>query len=138
MIYSLLYVSRRRTPPAEQAAEIDHILSVARQRNLSLGITGALAATQAYFAQVLEGTAEHAEIIMNYIRQDERHCDIRIVLTESLPQRRFGTWSMACMPPTAEVESALEMLSDDARETDDLAGSLIALLQQSTGALLSV
>ncbi|MDQ3139956.1 MAG: BLUF domain-containing protein [Pseudomonadota bacterium] len=137
MIFSFFYVSRRVIAATRSDHEIDDILSVARDRNLSLGVTGALLATPAYFAQVLEGSEANVEIIMDYIRRDARHRDIRIVDTEPLTERRFGNWNMAHVPPTTEVSAALTLLIGEA-EAPQVAASFIELLRQSAGARLPV
>jgi hypothetical protein len=95
MIDSLLYVSRPALRSDSDGSEIQDILAVARPRNQSLGVTGALIFTNDNFAQLLEGPADAIDQLMTSIRQDPRHKDVRTVREEKDVTRRFDGWHMA-------------------------------------------
>lgn len=136
LITALLYTSRSTAVPAEIAAQVQDILAVARPRNLSLGVTGALLADAGRFAQVLEGSQANIDVLMDYIRRDPRHTDISIAHVEERSARRFANWSMAHVPPSRAIDDLLEALTADRGASEALASNFIAALQQSTSALL--
>ncbi|MEM1314003.1 MAG: BLUF domain-containing protein [Pseudomonadota bacterium] len=63
-------------------------------RNAELGLTGALFFDGDRFAQVLEGPFGAASLLMERIRRDARHFDVRILRDAPVRQRRFAAWSM--------------------------------------------
>lgn len=95
----LLYISRAALSPGSERTQLESILSVARVRNLALGVTGALVPLEDMFAQVLEGTEIAVNQLMVAILRDTRHADIRIVRVNEIQARRFATWTMAEIPP---------------------------------------
>jgi CheY-like chemotaxis protein len=92
---SLLYVSRSQLQPSETDIEVQRIVTVARERNAEVGITGALIFTHTHFAQFLEGPERAVDQLMERLRQDPRHDHVRVVSTPSFERRRFSDWSMA-------------------------------------------
>lgn len=103
MPFSLLYVSSSLLSAADEAREIDSIVSVARARNASLDVTGALVFARAHFAQVLEGERAAVEELMVSIRRDPRHERVNVVDVAAIPERRFAEWSMAYAGPSTYV-----------------------------------
>jgi hypothetical protein len=95
MIDSLLYVSRAALRTDTDGSGIEDILAVARPRNQSLGVTGALIFTNDNFAQLLEGPADAIDQLMISIGRDPRHKDVRTVREEKDVTRRFEGWHMA-------------------------------------------
>jgi hypothetical protein len=113
MINSLLYISRSLLRLPDQAEEIDDIVTVARTRNADMDITGALAFTETHFAQVLEGSHDALEDLMESIRRDWRHTDIQVTRVETLPERRFPDWRMAYSGPSLFVTNRIKPLLDE-------------------------
>ena len=93
MLVSLLYVSRAVGP--QTTAATSSILSYARERNPSVGVTGILCQGQRLYMQVLEGERSAVNALYAHILKDRRHRDLEILLYEELNQRRFSQWSMA-------------------------------------------
>jgi len=114
-------------------AQLADILRVARPRNLSLGVTGALLAHRGYFAQVLEGARGNGDVLMDYIGRDPRHEAIRIVRAEERRDRMFANWSMAQVVPSAALDA---FLADDGEGVGMDPDGFVAALRQSTGAQL--
>lgn len=135
MVTSLLYVSRSNADPSALPADVEAILAVARPRNLSLGVTGALLAESGRFAQVLEGSGANIDALMDSIRRDVRHRDVRVVLREEVEARRFASWSMAHIPPSHALDALMSDLSD-AEGDKGLADTFIEMLRHSNSALL--
>ena len=82
------------------------ILEESRRNNRLNGITGALAFSAIEFAQIIEGREGVIRELMAKIQRDKRHKNVRIVLEEHSPNRRFSKWSMA-FAPNGFLENAL-------------------------------
>ncbi len=104
--YRLLYCSRNVIAPSSiggyndrgHAVDMEHelrsILSVARRRNQSDNITGALLFTASGFAQVLEGHRDVVERTFERIGADPRHADITVLAFTPTERRSFPDWAM--------------------------------------------
>ena len=89
--------------------QIEDILSVARARNESLGITGALMFNEGRFIQILEGREVDVKAVFESIRRDPRHSDVDILSIVPWGKRRFESWSMAFVGTS---ESARDYYAD--------------------------
>jgi hypothetical protein len=92
---SLLYISKSLLTLPTDEVEIGCIVAAARSRNASLGVTGTLIATNAAFAQILEGEKAAIDELMLSILIDTRHTDLRILEYKEIEQRRFPCWTLA-------------------------------------------
>ena len=92
---TLLYVSESLLRLPEEAGRLQNILDVSRERNATLGVTGALIAARGHFAQILEGPAEGVAAVMDSIGRDPRHRRVTVVLDRMTLHRRFEGWSMS-------------------------------------------
>jgi len=130
---SVLYVSRSRLDPALAEAEVSAIVALARPRNASLDVSGALAFAQASFAQVLEGPEAAVDDLMSSITNDERHERVRIIDMSHVEQRRFEGWSMAYSGPSFYVNRHIKPLLAsviDSRDQSLLSERLIELMYE--------
>ncbi len=93
MPYSLAYVSQATAPLSD--AQLKLLLDVARARNKTLSITGALAYSNGWFFQVLEGEEADVKTVFASISQDSRHGDLTIIVDYAVAERAFADWSMA-------------------------------------------
>ncbi len=96
-IYNLVYMSESRMGPPTPATlqAVDDILAVARERNASIDVTGALLFTEGRFVQVLEGERDKVHEVFDRIGADARHADVEILSAQYSERRRFKEWSMA-------------------------------------------
>jgi hypothetical protein len=95
-LYRLIYCSRRIAEPDGNRVGVEEaILSVARSKNLAVGLTGALIATGCGFMQVLEGTRDAVERTFERIGADRRHCDVTVLTFTPAERRCFPHWTMA-------------------------------------------
>jgi len=94
MVYSLLYISKTLLEFPAGEAEVANIVAGAITRNATLGVTGALISTEAYFAQALEGEQAAVTALMASIEDDPRHMRVKIIRATEEP-RRFAGWAMA-------------------------------------------
>ena len=101
----LVYVSRNRIPSGDPAAferEVANILKAARQRNPTIGVTGALLFTGDGFAQYLEGARAAVAEIYETISLDARHADLVILDFGVIERRTFAAFAMARVGPLPE------------------------------------
>lgn len=91
-LISLVYTSTASQPFRETALE--HLLAVCRRRNDGQGITGLLLHRDGRFIQVLEGHPDTVAELVDIIRSDSRHHDLRVLLEEPITERRFPDWTM--------------------------------------------
>ena len=101
----LVYYSRpvKATTPEE----VLQILKSAMVKNERLGITGALAVSNNYFVQVLEGSRAHVSKLIFEIAADKRHDDVTLVSFEEVNARLFAKWSMSLYSITFDDEAVL-------------------------------
>lgn len=91
-MFHVIYVSTA-TEPLSQTEFVD-MLNAARQRNLSLGLTGLLLYSRERFIQVLEGPESAVTEVYASIQRDSRHKNIDRLRFEAKPERHFSNWSM--------------------------------------------
>jgi EAL domain-containing protein (putative c-di-GMP-specific phosphodiesterase class I) len=91
-LYFVLYVSRarHRLEPAERA----QLLTQANKANRIVGISGCLLYRDGCFMQMLEGTKEQLEVLLDRIRCDQRHHGLRIIAEGPIRRRIFSDWGM--------------------------------------------
>ncbi len=138
MEISLLYVSRSTLRLPDEAGAVDAIVATSLSRNPGWGVTGALVFTEKQFAQYLEGPGEGVHGLMESIRRDPRHADIRLIFDKPLIGRRFPTWSMAYAGPSTFVAGHVATLAEadtPGRQTK-AAERLISLMRQFVEAQL--
>jgi hypothetical protein len=110
---SLLYVSKSLIPPERKAEVMRDIVLAAQSRNASLGVTGALIATDSHFAHFLEGASEAIDDVMGSISKDPRHTDVQVIHDSAMERRRFPKWSMAYSALATYVAHYVEPLLSD-------------------------
>ena len=91
-LHFLIYVSTSTAPMARPA--LDALLKQARSFNRPAGITGCLVYQDGYFMQMLEGKKEVVEALMEKVKMDPRHCDVRTVIEGPARRRIFVDWGM--------------------------------------------
>jgi len=130
---SLVYVSRARTSFSD--GDLATLLMNSRANNRRLGLSGMLMHRDGRFVQVLEGPEEVVQHRYAVIAADPRHSDLAVVLRETLPERRFGSWSMGYRATTdefaAEIPGYVQLAGagvGDALDRSELTPSVRALL----------
>ncbi len=93
MLERLLY--RSKATSTLGSLHLFNLLSEARTKNLSLGITGHLLYSKEVFVQCIEGPSDSVEALWESLQRDARHHDIELLCREPITKRRFGDWSMA-------------------------------------------
>lgn len=132
-VFSLLYVSRALVHGPEADCAVAEIVSVARERNGQLGVTGALLFTGDRFAQVLEGTRGAVKELMVRINRDARHTDIAIIREGTVAEARFAQWTLAYSGPSAFIDRTVARTLDEAFVSGRQRGDrLLRLLKELT------
>lgn len=93
MLERLLY--RSKATNTLGSLHLFNMLSEARAKNASLGITGHLLYTEEVFVQCIEGPPEAIASLWESLQRDPRHHDIELLARGPLENRRFTDWSMA-------------------------------------------
>jgi len=104
MLATLAYASSALVPAC--SPEMLDIARVALRKNEQLGVSGALYFDGKRFFQVLEGEDTIIACLFDTIRADPRHTDVQLVYYRSLPERRFGDWSMKFIDGTSRRDLA--------------------------------
>ncbi|PCE13886.1 hypothetical protein AUC47_04300 [Microbacterium sp. SZ1] len=115
-VLSLVYTSSASQPFRETALE--QLLEECRENNAETGVTGMLLYRSGRFIQVLEGVAETVRALTDRIRRDPRHHDMRVLLEERVPQRRFPDWTMGYRALRGSGEVAPEGYRDSFSDLD--------------------
>lgn len=103
-MYFLLYVSEATRAPS--AADMEHLLRVARANNEPVGVTGCLMLQDGHFMQMLEG--ERGAVLDTFarIRDNPGHKGVRIVAEGKARRRVFTHWSMLLQDGSTERHGA--------------------------------
>ena len=89
---TVAYTSRARLDLGE--AELDEIRQSARMLNALDGITGLLLFDGTRFLQIIEGSEEAVDALVERLRRDPRHSAFEIRDERYVDQRSFPDWSM--------------------------------------------
>jgi hypothetical protein len=92
-IVRLTYASRLSRDCGPDA--LGKIMTVSRQNNKKLGVTGALCYSPRGFLQILEGPANTVNELYTRIVKDNRHSVVTLLEYNPIPYRDFENWSMA-------------------------------------------
>lgn len=84
----------RSTPFGFDAAMLAGILLTARRNNPRDDITGALICRHDLYLQLIEGPAAAIDALYAKIERDDRHCDVKLLLTADVAERMFPAWAM--------------------------------------------
>jgi hypothetical protein len=104
------------------------ILGESQRNNDRDGLTGALAAHDGRFIQVIEGPASSLDRLLRRLEPDPRHRDIAILDRRSITERRFKDWTMASSRIGPKTAPLLERLM---ATPDTSANEIVALLHEA-------
>lgn len=91
-IASITYRSEATSVPSE--ADLDRLVSTARSRNRTVGVTGMLLYDGGRFLQTLEGPPAGLDDIWTSIQRDPRHGAIEVLSQHIVPARLFAGWDL--------------------------------------------
>jgi hypothetical protein len=105
-----IYASRAVTDFSKD--DIVNLLSKARKKNASLGITGMLLYDNGSFFQILEGEEAVVDQLFSEIADDKRHHQIAKIISEAIPTRQFSDWSMGYAAISSNELKTIEGMND--------------------------
>ena len=134
MLNCIVYVSC--VSALYQREALADILHQSRQNNAARGITGLLLYVGGNFMQAIEGPEKETQTLIEQIREDPRHHDMRVIVEFPINKRSFPDWSMAfregkeLAPETREGVSSFlsDALQRDAEERGEQASLALRLL----------
>jgi len=95
-----------------QTADLEDIHRSAREQNALDGITGLLVFNGTHFLQIIEGSAEAIEDLVDRLRKDPRHTGFEIRDRRKVDARSFPEWSMELVRVKASYFEARETIAD--------------------------
>jgi hypothetical protein len=110
----IFYVSRAEAGLDD--ATVKDIVLRSQRSNRQRDVTGVLAHSGKYFAQVLEGTEDNLAVLTGKIRNDRRHAEVTVLSDETISKRDYAEWSMGFLYDASlsdEIEAALCGLARD-------------------------
>lgn len=102
------------------------ILAQSHRNNVRDGLTGALAAHENRYIQVIEGPTGALDGLLRRLADDPRHRDIVVFGREPAETRMFGDWTMASTRITPDLATLLDDLMRE--ETPSPERTITALL----------
>ncbi len=94
MLKQIYYTSDNYIGADVESAELQALITRAREKNLRKDITGCLIVEKNYFVQFFEGREDNVEELLNIIKKDKRHGNVNVIADRSIRQRSFSSWSM--------------------------------------------
>lgn len=102
------------------------ILAESQRNNDRDGLTGALAAHDDRYIQVIEGRPAALDSLLRRLEGDKRHRGIEVIDRRDIDRRRFDGWAMAHAKVTPANQAVLEQLAVDPEAS---AGTIVDLLE---------
>lgn len=90
----IAYTSMSFLDESERDSIVDRIVSKATRYNAQCGFSGVLIQTRGRFAQIFEGPPEFLDPLLQIIRNDERHDNVRMIIDRQITQRAIAQWSL--------------------------------------------
>ena len=91
-LQAIAYSSQARQPMTDR--ELEDLLLAARERNSSLGVSGALLYQDERFFQYIEGPRRSLAAIYEIIRHSSQHVGVCELMREPAERRYFEGWNM--------------------------------------------
>lgn len=114
-----MYISTSKQDMSGQ--ELEAILSVARENNTGLGISGLLLYVERHFLQYLEGEQSVVEELYRHIEKDDRHSGLMRLFAGLYDRRIFTDWSMGFhrldKDEQAQLSGAIDLCKNSVRDT---------------------
>lgn len=106
-LYQVVYISMV-SGDEPTCAELRALLALSVRRNRALGVTGMLLYARGGFMQLLEGEEEAVKGLFDFVRRDDRHCRVTVLVQGPVMERTFADWAMAyrCLDGEAADEPA--------------------------------
>jgi hypothetical protein len=93
------------------ADDLDAIHFKARELNALDAITGLLVFNGTHFLQIVEGSPDAVDDLLERLRRDRRHSAVEVRDTREIGQRAFPDWSMELVRVSTDFVEAKETVS---------------------------
>lgn len=114
-----MYISASKKDISGQ--ELEAILSVARENNTKMGVSGLLLYVEGHFLQYLEGEQSVVEQLYRRIEKDSRHSGVMRLFAGLYDRRIFADWSMGFhrldKDEQAELSGAIDLCKNSLQDT---------------------
>ena len=100
-----------------QGPDLEDIHRTARTANALEGITGLLVFNGTHFLQVIEGSEEAIDDLVEKLRRDPRHTGFEIRDRQRVERRSFPDWSMELVRVKASYFDAKDTIADRLPDT---------------------
>jgi len=90
--------------------DVEDILRTARELNAIEGITGLLVFNGTHFMQVVEGSAQAVDDLVDRLRRDHRHSGVEIRDERPIDERFFPDWTMELVRVKSRFQDAQDGL----------------------------
>ena len=128
---SLTYTSLARLDL--DASDLETIHRTAREFNAIEGITGLLIFNGTRFLQIIEGTPQAIDDLVERLRRDPRHSGFEIREERTIETRNFPAWSMELVRVSGSYFEARDSVAD--RLPDGLAPAVHDRVMKMTEAI---
>jgi hypothetical protein len=112
---SLTYTSLARLDL--QSSDLEDILRTACDLNAFDGITGLLVFNGTHFLQIIEGSHDAIDDLLERLRRDPRHSGLEVRDRHRITSRSFPNWSMELVRVNAGYFEARETIADRLPDT---------------------
>ena len=112
---SLTYTSLARLDL--QSSDLEEIHRSARELNALDGITGLLVFNGTHFLQIVEGSRDAIEDLLDRLRRDPRHSGLEVRDERKIQARSFPDWSMELVRVNAGYFDARDTIADRLPDT---------------------
>lgn len=108
----IVYASRATFPlsanPYQVEPEVTDILQKARANNRNKRLVGVLCFGNGYFLQCLEGDINEINGLLEVLKKDTRHTDIKILSNKHIHQKSFLKWHMKYTGVGSDIQAILQ------------------------------
>jgi uncharacterized membrane protein (DUF373 family) len=104
------YISAATTPMSTK--DLLALLQKSRENNANSSITGMLLYGNGAFLQVLEGEEQPIDRLIEKIKNDSRHTNIKMLYRKHISQRQYSDWSMGFNRISDKELRQVESLND--------------------------
>jgi hypothetical protein len=105
VMHQLIYLSSANKKFTDD--ELKELLRKAREKNMTLQLTGMLLYIDGNFIQVLEGDEKNVTELMKIISVDQRHSGILKLIGKTVTERIFPDWTMGFKSLSIDEASTL-------------------------------
>lgn len=95
-----------------QESDLEDIHRTAREQNAIDGITGLLVFNGTHFLQIVEGSEEAVDDLVERLRKDPRHTGFEVRDRRKVDTRSFPDWSMELVRVKASYFEARDTIED--------------------------